>query len=49
MIVADGFAYADNGDSFDGVFEADGLVFGVLGHYCSADYWSVLIVAFVVE
>jgi hypothetical protein len=25
--------YADNGDSFDGVFEVDGLIFGVLGHY----------------
>lgn len=27
------FTYTDNGDSLDGVFEADGLVFGVLGHF----------------
>ena len=38
MMVANGFAYADNGDSFNGVFEADGLVFSILGHYNSVDY-----------
>lgn len=32
MIVADGLSYANNGDSFNGILEADGLVFGVLGH-----------------
>jgi hypothetical protein len=35
MMVSDGFAYTDNSDSFNGVFEADGLVFGVLWHYGS--------------
>lgn len=30
--MAGGFAYADNGNFLNGVFEADGLIFGVLGH-----------------
>lgn len=42
MMVADGSAYADNGDSFNGVFKADGLVFGVLGHYGPVDYWECM-------
>lgn len=48
--------YPDNGDSLDDVFEADGLVFGVLRHFghplliiCQTYYWSVWIVAIVVE
>jgi hypothetical protein len=35
MMVADGFAYADNGDSLNGVFEAGGLALGVTGHFGS--------------
>lgn len=28
----EGYTYADNGDSLNGIFEAGGLVLGVLGH-----------------
>jgi hypothetical protein len=42
MMVKEGFAYADDGDSFNGVFKADGLVIGVLGHYGLVDYWECI-------
>jgi hypothetical protein len=33
--VVEGYTYTDNGDSLNGVFEAGGLVRGVLGHFGS--------------
>jgi hypothetical protein len=51
----DWFTYPNNGDSLDGVSEAGGLIFGVLGHFAyflirrRIDSWSVLIVVNVVE
>jgi hypothetical protein len=33
MMLEDRFAYTDNGNFFNGVLEADRLIFGVLGHY----------------
>lgn len=38
--MSDGLAYPYNGDSFDGVFEADELVFGVPGHDGLIDLWD---------
>jgi hypothetical protein len=35
MSLVGGFAYADNGNCFNGVLEADRLIFGVFGHLWS--------------
>lgn len=38
----EGMTYADNGDFFDGIFGARGLVFGVLGHGGWIDRWECI-------
>jgi hypothetical protein len=42
VVFVEGFTYADNGHSFDGIFEANGLIFGILGHYGWVDYWECI-------
>jgi hypothetical protein len=49
MMVEDEFAYTDNGNFFNGILEADRLIFGVLGHYGpdgSIMWWSEVVEMF---